>query len=427
MSRLPIVLRREFVERVRSRSFILSTILTPVFLSLFAVGPALTGRLRGGGGAGSYQISVLDEHSGIGARTVQIINATPPADGRLLASETLVDPARDAVSQLDSLVVEREIDGYLRILLEGIPGGRIELHHGEELPGWVRARVSTAVSMAVQGERLREVGVPESELSRLFRPVDVEMIRVAGEPSGGGDEDAGFVMSLLVGFLLYFLILLYGAQVMHSVQEEKTSRIAEVLVSSVSPLDLMLGKVLGVGATALTQVAIWVLFARVALGARESLAGFGMPGVVFELLSADVALTVLLSSLGYLVLGFFLYATLFAAVGAAAASTEDAQRFTFPIILPLFVPMFLAEAIVAAPRGTTAVVLSWIPFTMPLVVPMRIGAGGAAGWEIGATLLLLAASVLAVSWMAGKIYRVGILSTGTRPSLGELVRWIRMA
>jgi len=136
---------------------------------------------------------------------------------------------------------------------------------------------------------------------------------------------------------------------------------------------------------------------------------------------------VAVSALLYLVLGFFLYATLFAAVGAAAASTEDAQRFTFPLILPLFVPMFLAEGIVAAPSGTTAVVLSWIPFTAPLVVPMRMGAGGTAPWEVGGTLLVLALSVVAVSWVAGKIYRVGILSTGTRPSLGDLLRWIRMA
>jgi ABC-2 type transport system permease protein len=427
VTRLPIILRREFVERVRSRSFILSTILTPVFLSLFAVGPALTGRMRGGGGGGTYQISVLDEQSAIGARTVQIINAAPAGDGRLVASETLADPDGSSAARLDSLVAEGAIDGYLLILLEGMPGGRIELHHGDELPAWVRSRVITAVSMATQGERLREVGVPESELSRLFRPVDVQMVRVSDRMSGGSAGEGTFAVSMLVGFLLYFLILLYGAQVMHSVQEEKTSRIAEVLVSSVSPTDLMLGKVLGVGATALAQVAIWAVFARVVLGARESLTGFGVPAMVFELLSADVAAGILLSSLGYLVLGFFLYATLFAAVGAAAASTEDAQRFTFPIILPLFVPMFLAEAIVAAPRGTTAVVLSWIPLTAPLVVPMRIGAGGARSWEIGATLLLLALSVLAVSWMAGKIYRVGILSTGTRPSLGELVRWIRMA
>ena len=424
MTRLPIILRREFVERVRSRSFILSTILTPVFLSLFAVGPALTGRLRSGGGE-TYQISVLDEGSGIGARTVDLINAAPGGDGSLLSDETPFDG--NAADNLESLVADGSIDGYLRILPEGMPGARVQLYHAEELPPWVRGRVVGAVSTAVQSERLREVGVPEYELSRLFRPVEVEMVRVSEEPAEEPPGEAGFVMSLLVGFLLYFLILLYGAQVMHSVQEEKTSRIAEVLVSSVSPSELMLGKVLGVGATALAQVTIWALFARAVLGARESLAGFGIPRMVFEVLSADVAPTILLSSLGYLVLGFFLYATLFAAVGAAAASTEDAQRFTFPIILPLFVPMFLAEAIVASPEGTTAVVLSWIPFTAPLVVPMRIGAGGAASWEVGATLLMLALSVLAVSWVAGKIYRVGILSTGTRPTLGELVRWVRMA
>ncbi|MBW3628917.1 MAG: ABC transporter permease [Gemmatimonadetes bacterium] len=424
MRQLPIIFRREFIERVRSRSFILSTVLTPVFLSLFAVGPALTGRIRSGG---SDQISVLDESGSVGARTVELINQGPPGDTPLIAGEALSLGAGSSSDGLADLVADGTIDAYLRIPADVMTSNLVELHVDGGFPGSARARVVAAVSTAVQIARLRAVGIPESELSSLFRPVAVQTVQVARPAPAPDDGEAAFVMSLLVGFLLYFLILLYGAQVMHSVQEEKTSRIAEVLVSSVTPSDLMLGKVLGVGATALAQVTIWAVFARFVLGARESLARMGIPGMVFEILSSDVALWVAISSLGYLVLGFFLYATLFAAVGAAAASTEDAQRFTFPLILPLFIPMFFAEVIVSDPTGTTATALSWVPLTAPLVVPMRMGGRGVAAWEIGATLLMLALSVVAAAWVAGKIYRVGILSTGTRPTLGELVRWLRMA
>jgi ABC-2 type transport system permease protein len=128
-----------------------------------------------------------------------------------------------------------------------------------------------------------------------------------------------------------------------------------------------------------------------------------------------------------MLLGFFLYATLFAAVGAAMSSSEDAQRFTLPLILPLVVPMMMAEQIVSAPTDGVAVVLSWIPFTAPLVMPMRIGAAGATTAEILGTTAFLALSVLVIGWIAGKIYRVGILSTGKRASVGDLIRWIRMA
>jgi ABC-2 type transport system permease protein len=303
----------------------------------------------------------------------------------------------------------------------------VELSVQGEVPASVRNRLANAVSSAVHFSRLRSAGVPEAEVALLFRPVDVTVEMLVEKPGTKAVGEGGLMLSLLVGFLLYFLILLYGAQVMHSVQEEKTSRIAEVLVSSVHPTDLMLGKVLGVGAAALTQVGIWTIFAGGAFGARDRLAALGLPADSLALMSADVGPGMLLTSVLFLVLGFFLYATLFAAVGAAAASTEDAQRFTFPLILPLFIPMFLAEVIIGSPRGSTAVLLSWIPFTAPLVVPMRMGAGGASPVEASAALALLAGSVVVVGWIAGKVYRVGILSTGTRPSLRELVRWIRMA
>ena len=131
--------------------------------------------------------------------------------------------------------------------------------------------------------------------------------------------------------------------------------------------------------------------------------------------------------LAYLLLGFFLYASLFAAAGAAAASSEDAQRFTFPLIMPLIIPMMMMGVIVEAPPDTLAVVLGWIPLTMPLAMPMRIGAGGTSGLEVAASLVALAVSVVLLGVVAGKIYRIGILSTGKRPTLRELARWLRMA
>jgi ABC-2 type transport system permease protein len=160
---------------------------------------------------------------------------------------------------------------------------------------------------------------------------------------------------------------------------------------------------------------------------RNQLMSFGLPQGMFSALMSGANAGVLVSALLYLIFGFFLYATLFAAAGSAMASSEDAQRFTFPLIMPLVIPMIMADSIVSAPQDTVAVVLSWIPLTSPLVMPMRIGAGGASTVEIVGTIAELALSVVVLGWVAGKVYRVGILSTGKRPTFGEMLRWIRMA
>jgi ABC-2 type transport system permease protein len=423
MRQLPIIFEREYVERVRSRSFLISTLLTPLIISVFAVGPSLTEKLQS---SGSYRFFVVDETEQAGPRVVETLNSRRGSSDQVTADGGLA-PTAGMRQELAGRVKEGSIDGYVWIPADVAVSDHAELFVVGEVPAPVRDRVSGAVSSAVEISRLRAAGVAERDLARIFRPVDVSVELVADEAGARVVGEGGMVLAILTGLLLYMLILLYGSQVMHSVQEEKTSRIAEVLVSSVDPTDLMLGKVLGVGAAALTQVAIWMVLAGGAFGMRARLTALGLPSDTLATIGTNLGPGIVLSSLCYLVLGFFLYATLFAAVGAAAASTEDAQRFTFPVILPLFIPIFLAEAIVGSPRGTMAVVLSWIPLTSPLVVPMRIGAGGAGGTEIAATLALLAASVAAVGWIAGKIYRVGILSTGSRPSLRELVRWLRMA
>lgn len=425
MTRLPVIFRREYVERIRSRSFLLSTLLTPLLTALFALGPAISGRVAGDGR--SYHFVVVDETEQAGSRVVDLLRESHARHGGRARAEGGLGPVAGIREELETQIAESSVDGYVWIPADVSGSNRFELHVSSEVPATVQREVEAAVSRAVQFSRLQAAGLSDDEVALLFQPV-VPETRVA-RPHGSEERRAGGGMGLglAVGFVLYTLILLYGTQVMHSVQEEKTSRIAEVLISSVRPIELMLGKVLGVGAAALTQLAIWAVLARVAYDSRGALERLGLPTGALDLLSTELPAGTLASVGTYLVLGFLLYATLFAAVGAAAGSTEDAQRFTFPIIIPLFIPMFLAEAIISDPQGTAAVALSWLPLTAPLVVPMRIGAQGVPPAEIGATLLAMAASVLAVGWVAGKIYRVGILMTGSRPKLRDLVKWIRMA
>jgi ABC-2 type transport system permease protein len=423
MRELLIVLQREFVERVRSRSFIISTILTPVLISLFALGPALVERARGGG---THHLAFVEEGGGVAEAAAALLQAQAPgqSDDRFLV-EIVHRPAASVADSLSAAVTAGALDAYALIPADVSTSGSVEIRSEDAVGGSLRRRIEGALSSAVQSQRLRAAGLRPGQLAAVLQPVHLEVTRITPEGESAQSE-SGLLLSVLVGFFLYMLILLYGSQVMQSVQEEKQNRIAEVLVSSVKASQLMLGKVLGVGLAALLQVAIWVSLAAAFLSHRESLGDAGIPA---GLLSAfgDAEPRVLISALVYMLLGFFLYATLFAAVGAAMASSEDAQRFTIPLILPLVIPMMMADEIVSAPGVVVAKVLGWIPLTSPLVMPMRIGAGGASTAEILGTTAFLALSVVAIGWVAGKIYRVGILSTGKRASLADLARWIRMA
>jgi ABC-2 type transport system permease protein len=425
MRELLIVLRREFVERVRTRSFIISTILTPLLLLLFSLGPALMSRMRTGG---EFRIALVDQTPAqLGGQIMGLL--ANPANGNenpKFVVTLLPDSERDQRAALDAQVLSDSLDGYLILPDDLVAGAPVALRSEDAVPSSTQRRVAGAISTVVQSNRLEAAGLAPQQLGAILQPVRVTSIRLtaAGEKA---QSDAGMVLAILVGFFLYILILLFGPQVMQSVQEEKQNRIAEVLVSSVRAPQLMLGKVLGVGCAALLQVGIWAAFTVLLVTQRHRLVSFGMTQDFLAPIIRAAEPVVLVSALLYMIFGFFLYATLFAAAGSAMASTEDAQRFTFPLIMPLVIPMIMAETIVSAPNDTVAVVMSWIPLTTPLVMPMRIGAGGASTLEIIGTIVELALSVGVVGWIAGKIYRVGILSTGKRPTFGEMIRWIRMA
>jgi ABC-2 type transport system permease protein len=425
MHELRIVLRREFMERVRTKSFILSTLLTPIFFLLLLLGPVLSQQFIGGD---EKLFAIVDESgAGLGAEIAATLGATAGSGDQIHASAiTQSSPAVD--DSLVRAVLDERLDGILLLPPDLIEGGTVEYRARSVTDTGLQRRISQTVTAAVQRRRLATAGIDPGILASVMEPVPVESARLTSEGATGESAAAGMLFSIMVGFSLYMLILLYGVQVLQSVQEEKTNRIAEILVSSMKASHLMLGKVLGVGLAALLQIAIWLVVAATLSGPIGSMLGrASMPPGIFSGLVSRLDPMLVAIVLAYLLLGFFLYASLFAAAGAAAASSEDAQRFTFPLIMPLIVPMMMMGAIVEAPQDTLAVVLGWIPLTMPLAMPMRIGAGGTTTLEVAASLVVLALSVVLLGVLAGKIYRIGILSTGKRPTMGELARWVRMA
>ena len=426
MHELKIILGREFGERVRTRSFVLSTLLTPVFFLAILLGPILADRM---GGGRDLSFALVDESgTGLGEEISAALTTPAGEDGGRWTVRTVPGTAAAVQDSLAAEVLADRIDGLLIVpagILEGAP---VQYRARSVTDTGLQRRIAAVASAAAQGRRLESAGIDAGQLAGIMHPVQVSASRLG---SSGGEEqsaEAGILFSLMIGFALYMLILLYGVQVLQSVQEEKTNRISEILISSMRASHLMLGKVLGVGMAALTQICIWIALALLLsrpLGGMMTDGGGELSMVGGILSQADPGM--LVAVLGYLLLGFLLYASLFAAAGAAAASSEDAQRFTFPLIMPLIVPMMVTVSIISAPRDALAVVLSWIPFTMPIAMPMRLGAGGAGGLEVTASLAVLGLSVMLLGVIAGKIYRIGILSTGKRPTFAELVRWVRTA
>jgi ABC-2 type transport system permease protein len=276
---------------------------------------------------------------------------------------------------------------------------------------------------------VRLLDTSDAESARaLLDGGEVEYQSLGGEGGAESDRDAALAVGFAGAFMLYMTLLIYGIQVMRAVLEEKTTSIVEVIISAVRPGQLMLGKILGVGAVGLTQLGIWVLSGLLLLT-------FGLPyalAVRPELAEIQDTLDVIPQAgalalfVVFFVLGYFLFSSLYAAVAAMCSSEEDAQQTQIPVMILLVIPMLVLAPIIQDPHGTLATSLSLVPFFAPILMFPRFMAG-APLWQVGVSLLLMVAAIVVLAWVAGRIYRVGILMQGKRPTLPEIVRWVREA
>jgi len=268
------------------------------------------------------------------------------------------------------------------------------------------------------------VFVPADTRAEIIKPVAFEPQQTNGktEATAGG---LTFLIGYAIAYVLFLAITLYAVAVMRSVVQEKTSRVMELMVATVKPRSLMAGKILGVGTAGLVQVAVWLIMGLITLTYRDQLlALFGKSASLGPALPtmtpADVAV-----ALAFFLLGYFFYASMYAAVGAMVSSEQDTQQVQMPIMVLLLVGFAGVTAVGSDPRGVTAAVMTIVPFWSALLMPMRFLLGGAGPGEVALSLIVLAASTVLVARAAAKIYRVGVLMYGKRPSLSELVRWLR--
>lgn len=425
MSEVMIVLRREFLERVRSKGFVIGTLVFPLFMAALFVLPALIGA----GGGGERTLAVVNEApAGVGDAFVQTLTAPKPddEDAYVYRVERVAGPLAGVRAELNRRVLAKEIDGYV-VLPPDIVGRSEAVYRARTVSSFTMQRdISRAASQAAQGARLNAAGLEGAQVASLLRPVQLQTARITEKGEEAGDAQSTFYLAYITGFLVYMLVFIYGINVMRSVLEEKTNRISEVIVSSMKATHLMAGKILGVGAVALLQIAVWIGLSALAATQSETMAA--RMGISADALSAiKVEPWVLASMVGFFLLGFLLYAALFAAVGAAVNSDQEAQQYQTIVFLPLIASLMFMFRVINEPMGGMAAALGTIPFSAPIIMPMRMAAAAVPASQVALSLVVLAASVLAISWLAGKIYRVGILSTGQKPTLKDLGRWLRAA
>lgn len=423
MSDILLIIQREFLERVRSKAFVIGTIIFPFLMLVMFVLPTLLDR-----GGSERTFALVDEApGGVGEQFEAILTAPPEdEDANRYTLARVTGTLQENQAELTRRVLAEEIDGYLVIPPDVLESNAV-IYRARSIASFgVSADIRRASSRAVQAERLQRAGLDGAQVAAIIQPVRVDEARITTGGEEGGNALATFFFVYIMAFLIYFMVVFYGTSVMRSVLEEKTNRTAEVMVSTVRSSHLMMGKIIGVGAAALLQVAIWG--ALVAFAATQSdllTQRFGVSPEIVRALS--IPLPVAAAFIGFFILGFLFFSSLFAALGAAVNTEQEAQSLQMVVILPLIVPLLFLAPITGEPLGRAATILGILPLTSPLAMPMRMGAAPIPLSQILISLVLLALSVVAVAWLAGKIYRIGILSTGKKPTMRELVRWLGTA
>ena len=406
MHNIWLIARREYLERVRAKSFLVMTILIPLLMGGLIFGSALANR-----SLGANHIAVVtsdkqfaedfkNELSGGDRKTT--VDIYPPTQPDL--RETL----NTEMQQKNS-----DLGGYLWVTPPSTdaPRGTFEWDPKAKADIVTKGRISDAIRGALTREKLANSGMGAKEVDDLLKPVNLTSASTDEKKSSG----AAFASAYGLFFLMYFVILFYGMNVARSVIEEKSSRVFEVLLSTVKPSEMMAGKVIGVGAVGLSQVGIWIV---VGLGAAKmQLIGSGI-----QLLPSASQLIFFIL---FFVLGYVLYSSVAAALGAMTNSEQELQQMNIFLMLPLIACSVVIFRVVTDPDGALAQVLSYFPFTSPLIMYTRVVVHQPPIYQVALSILILIATIYAILWVASRIYRVGILMYGKKPNLPEILRWLK--
>jgi len=426
MKKVFVIIRREYTVRVRSRAFLISTIVTPLLL----LGMALLPSFVATHGGGARRVTILDETRD--PDLLQLIMKKAQADNQSSEGDDTSDtPALHTALIVDvrsvsageditdlrrqyNAEIEKDADRAYIVLPPGLMDGEEPDYYTRNAGDFSVNRLEQIISSAISERRLQGVGVDPAKSAMYLQRSHLKIYKVSagGVSKTGAEQEFRIAFVLLI--FLYITVLFYGMFVMRGVLEEKQSRIVELIASSATTTQMMFGKLIGIGLVGLTQVGIWALFALM-IGR----------GSLFGAQTGRIPVSLLVYFIVFFVLGYFLYSTLYAMVGATASSEEDAQHAQWPVTLLVIVPMVIFPGVMANPNGPSSVALSLVPFFTPTLMMLRIALINPPLWQILVSILIMLATIAGCTWVAARIYRVGILMYGKRPTLSELGRWIR--
>jgi ABC-2 type transport system permease protein len=455
MNKLLAIIRREYLQRVRTKFFVILTILGPVMLVVFTILPGLLFRVKAGG---DTRIAIIDQteggklydpirlallkqerddqeediQPGVGGTVGENPKDRMERAGKSMNGSFQVEQSKldgrtldDVRHELNARIGRDELDGYLVIPPDILNNSESKTsYYGRNVGDVItRGQIENRLNAAVRRQRLIAEGVKDQDVDALSKAVDVAAFPVNEKgQEGAQDSGAGFVMVFIIAFLIYLTVLLYGQVVLGAIIEEKETRIAEILFSSVRPFQIMFGKLIGVSLMALTQLLIWgVAFGAVALYVVPALSRQGVEGINLPHLPPFFFVYFFL----FFGLGYFMYATIYVLVGSMVTTAQEGGQMAMPVVFLLMAGLYMAFPVIRAPNSSFAFWVSMVPFFAPITMTVRIVSQTPPFWQIALSLIIGFGTVVLLVWLASRIYRVGMLMYGKKATIPEVVRWVR--
>ena len=416
MRNIWLIIQREYKERVRTKSFIVSTLLLPAFILAVTVLPT---KFAGSRSSGTRHIAVVSDNADFGAAVKTQLQSDKKSK---YAVDVVTDTSEQSRAQLKQEVNDSKLDGFVWLSQKDVDARQVNYYARETSDFIELATLQSALRTALLRNELLKRGVSTGDADKLTNQLDLETVTLKGGQEKKDNGPGQFILVFIMVMMLYMTTLIYGMSVMRSVLEEKTSRVMEVVLSSAKATELMAGKILGVGAVGITQIAIWLVIAAGA--SAPALVGLaGVKGNNALHLDPKVLLAFGVFFLG----GYLLYSTLFAALGSMVNSEQEAQQWQMFVTLPIVVPIVMMMFVLRQPNAPITVWMSMVPFFSPILMFMRVVVQTPPVWQIALSIGLLVGFIVGIIWLCARIYRVGILMYGKKPNLPEIVKWVRYA
>jgi ABC-2 type transport system permease protein len=416
MNKMLKIIKREFLTKVFTRGFLIATILGPVFIIAIILAPA-------------YFLNV----AGKKPITIGVVDYSQIMQERL--AETFPDTLKSGVPHLNFAPLSTEDYSYnpdkykaqvdngalnaILIIPDNVLDSATVTYIGKTVSDLdLMQSLKRGMTGIINNERLRRAGLDPDRVKELTRSIRINSMKIEKGETRARGFDEEYISAMIFLFILYITIIVYGSSIMRSVIEEKTSRIVEVLLSSTNSFQLMMGKLLGVGAVGLVQYIIWAAMAGAVILAATS----SVPAMAE---AVQFSPTILLYFILFFIIGYFTFSTLYTAVGAMCSDMQDAQTLSTPVTLFIVLPFMISLTVIRDPTTDLAQILSFLPFFTPLIMFVRILIVKPPIWEIVSSVLINILTILLITWLAARIYRVGILMYGKRPTVPEMIKWIR--